>query len=209
MRPRVTVNAAMSLDGRLALTTGEQTRLSSDEDMERVHALRREVDAILVGVNTVISDDPRLAPHPDVLRVVLDTWGRTPPDSLVMSTPPRTLLAMGPDVAIDAPEGVIARHYPLDRRGVVDLEPLLGDIADMGVRHLLVEGGGHVIWSFLRRGLFDTLIVFVADVVIGGDATSLAMGEGAGTLGEMIRLEFRSCERMDGGILLTYGLGKV
>jgi len=203
MRPYVTINAAMSLDGRLALNTGEQTRLSSEEDMDRVRLLRNSVDAILVGVGTVISDDPGLSPNGDVLRVVLDTNGRTPPGSLVMRPPPRTLVALGPDASMDAPEGVIVRNYPL-KGDVVDIGRVLKDLGSMDVRELLVEGGGRVISEFLNRGLFDVLQVFVADRIIGGEAVSLATGNGAFTMDEMVHLEFVECRRLDGGVLLTY-----
>jgi 2,5-diamino-6-(ribosylamino)-4(3H)-pyrimidinone 5'-phosphate reductase len=204
MRPEVTINAAISLDGRLALNTGEQTRLSSEEDMQRVRELRASVDAILVGVGTVLSDDPRLSPNEDVLRVVLDTDGRTPSDALVMRTPPRTLIALGPEASFEAPEGVDARNYPLDG-DVIDIDPVLEDLHGLGVSHLLVEGGGRVIWEFLEKGRWDTLQVFIADRIIGGGATALATGEGAYTLDAMVHLEFRECRRMEGGVLMVYG----
>ncbi len=204
MRPRVAINAAMSLDGRLSLNTGEQTRISSDEDMARVKRLRAWADAILVGVGTVISDDPRLTRTDGVLRVVLDTHGRTPEGALVMRAPPSTLIATGPDARVNAPVGVEVRRYPLDADGHVDLVPLLEDLGAMGVQRLLVEGGGGVIWSFLRSGLFDELTVFVADMVIGGRATSLAMGEGAFSLDEAVRLRSADITRIEGGFVLRY-----
>ncbi len=203
MRPYVTINAAMSLDGRLALNTGEQTRLSSDEDMARVKELRNSVGAILVGVGTVISDDPRLSPNEDVVRIVLDTNGRTPEDALVMKAPPRTLIALGPTASMDAPEGVIVRNYPLDG-DLVDIRMVLRDLGAMDIREMLVEGGGTVISEFLRRGLFDVLQVFVADRIIGGKAVSLATGEGAFTMDDMVDLEFVESRRLDGGVLLVY-----
>jgi len=203
MRPYVIINAAMSLDGRLALNTGEQTRLSSKEDMDRVKDLRNSVGAILVGVGTVISDDPKLDPNEDVIRVVLDTKGKTPPDSRVMKAPPRTLIALGPDAILDTPEGVIVRNYPLEG-DVVDIRRVLNDLGAMDVRELLVEGGGRVISEFLDRGLFDVLQVFVADRIIGGSAVSLATGKGAFTMEEMVHLEFVECRRLDGGVLLVY-----
>ena len=203
MRPYVTINAAMSLDGRLALNTGEQTRLSSEEDMDRVRELRNSVDAILVGVGTVISDDPGLSPNGDVLRVVLDTNGRTPPGSLVMRPPPRTLIALGPDASMAAPEGIVVRNYPLEG-DVVDIRRVLRDLGAMDVRELLVEGGGRVISEFLTRGLFDVLQVFIADRIIGGEAVSLATGKGAFTMDEMVPLGFVECRRLDGGVLLVY-----
>ena len=91
MRPRVIINAAMSVDGKIALADGHGVRISNEEDLRRVHELRAEIDAILVGIGTVLKDDPKLtvkaeyATGRNPLRVVLDSGGRTPPDQRASS----------------------------------------------------------------------------------------------------------------------------
>ncbi len=206
MRPHVHLNCAMSLDGKIALATGEQLRISSEEDMARVHRLRNSCDAVLVGVGAVLSDDPKLtvkekyvtaARQP--LRVVLDSQLRTPDDAAVMSDVAPTLIATcrrsftrGSVEAVRCGEGR------------VDLPALLTLLHERGVERLLVEGGETVIYSFLQAGLVDVLTVYVAPFVIGGIRTpTMAGGDGAVTVEQIIDLELEVVERLGDGVLLT------
>ncbi len=210
MRPRVIVNCAMSADGKIALSSRRQTRLSSDEDIARVHRLRNRCDAILVGVETVLCDDPgllvkaryvRKARRP--LRVVLDSRGRTPPGAKVVSPDARTLIAVagrpvrsrwGQNVEV-----VAAGPGPM-----VSIPALLDELERRGVRSLLVEGGGETIWSFLRAGVVDRLMIYVGSLALGGKGPTPCGGEGARSLEEAVRLRLALTRRLGGGILLVY-----
>lgn len=206
MRPSVHVNCAMSVDGKIALATGEQIRISSEEDMARVHRLRNRCDAILVGVGTVLADNPKLtvkkkyvdAPS-QPLRVVLDTHLQTPQNAEVMSDAAPTLIATG---EASFRRGSIEAIKCGD--GQVELPVLLSLLHQRGVERLLVEGGETVIYSFLQAGLADVLTVYVAPLVIGGTGTpTLAGGEGASMPQQIIGLELVGVKRLGDGVLLT------
>jgi len=210
MRPDITVNCAMSADGKIALESRRQTRISSDEDIARVHRLRNVCDAILVGIETVICDDPGLlvkekyvkkARQP--LRVVLDSKGRTPQNAKVVSPGVRTLIAVagkplrnrwGPNVEI-----VSAGPGP-----EISIPMLLEELSRRGMKSLLVEGGGTVIWSFLRAGVVDRLIIYVGSLALGGHGPTPCGGEGAKSLEEAVRLKLVGTRKLGDGILLTY-----
>ncbi len=170
----------MSLDGRIAGRDGAPMLFSDEADRQRVHEMRAAHDAILVGVGTVLSDDPglrvdrkRVAVAQDPLRVVLDSSLRTPAQARVCT---------GADTRVYHREGLQAR----DQEGVVfvpvpaaedaglDLLAVLRDLARIGVRSLMVEGGSRVIGSFLAAGLVDEVFVFVAPVVVGPPAPPFA-----------------------------------
>lgn len=204
MRPKVFVNVAMSADGKLALSDKTEIKISGEEDFERVHKLRNEVDAILVGIGTVLADDPKLTvkdrfvdepDHP--LKVVLDSKGRTPKDAQLF----------------DKGDFLIATTSEIDKEDWikcgdgerVDLGMLLEELAERGVEKLLVEGGGEVISSFFKEDLVDEFTVFVGSLVIGGrGAPTPVDGEGAQVMEEVIDLDFIGYEKMDDGILLKY-----
>src|SRR5256886_8170008 len=170
VRPHVVINAAMSVDGKIALSGGKPVRLSNEEDLRRVHALRAKADAVLVGIGTVLKDDPKLTVKAEYvkgrnpLRIVLDSRGRTPAGANVLDRSAPTLI-----VTAEASQ----RHFSEVEvlrigKDEVDLESLLDRLAARGIRLLLVEGGSTVIGSFLRRGLADELKVFVGSEGLGG-----------------------------------------
>lgn len=205
VRPHVLVNCAASVDGKIATVARTQTRLSSDEDMERVRGLRRACDAIMVGAGTVVADDPGLLAGADrrALRVVVDSQGRSPPTAKVFDGRAPTLLATaeGADPAVENAE---VKGYG---QGSVDLQALLEDLGERGVRRVLVEGGGTLIFALVERRLVDEISVFVADVVLGG-ATAPTVADGAGfrDLAGAARLEFVEATRLGAGTLLRYRL---
>ncbi len=209
VRPRVIINAAMSVDGKIALSDGKGVRLSNEEDLLRVHRLRSQVDAILVGVWTILMDDPKLTIKPEYargrnpLRVVLDSDGKTPGDAQVLDGSAPTLI-----VTSEGCERTFARADVLRcGKDEVDLGLLLDRLAERRTATLLVEGGSTVIWSFLRGGLADELKVFVASAVLGGrSAPTLAGGQGALAIDDSIRLRLDRANRLGDGILLEYSV---
>jgi 2,5-diamino-6-(ribosylamino)-4(3H)-pyrimidinone 5'-phosphate reductase len=209
VRPRVVINAAMSVDGKIALSQGKPARLSNEEDLRRVHALRAASDAILVGVGTVLMDDPKLTVKPgyakgrNPLRIVLDSEGRTPHGAKVLDGSAPTLIVTAEGSARTFPAAEVFRCGKED----VDLEVLLDHLASRGIRALLVEGGSMVIWSFLQQGLADELKVFVASKVLGGQSTpTLAGGQGVATLPDAVRLRLSRMSPVGDGILLEYAV---
>lgn len=210
-RPEVWVNCAVSLDGRLALAGGRPARLSGPEDLVRVQRLRAECDGILVGVGTVLADDPSLRVHWEILdrppgrsptRVVLDSRGRLPPNARVLDGSIPTIVATAESTDRVFPAPVEWIRVGRDR---VDITALFQRLAERGMRRLLVEGGATVLASVLRLGLFDRMTVFVAPLVIGGTtAPSLMLGPESPTEADAVHLRQVDAAKLGAGTLLTY-----
>lgn len=211
-RPHVIINCACSADGKLATFVRRQTKISSKEDMRRVQRLRSSVDAVLVGIGTILADDPHLTVKREYLgkrrvaknpiRVVIDSGMRIPRKARVLDGRERTIVATASrsKKAIRNAEILVC-----GKKGKVDLKRLLNELEKRGIRKLLVEGGGEVIWSFLREGLADELRIFVGNLVLGGkDAPTVADGVGARSAKEAVELKLKRARRMEGGILLEY-----
>ena len=209
VRPRVIINAAMSIDGKIALSDGTGVRLSNEQDLRRVHRLRASVDAILVGVGTVLKDDPKLtvkseyAKGRNPLRVVLDSDGKISESAHVLDGSAPTLIVTSEESGRSFPHAEVLRLG----KDEVNLQALLDRLGARDVKTLLVEGGSTVIWSFLRQGLADELKVFVSSRVLGGRATpTLAGGQGVTSLGEAPTLRLNRIERLGDGALLEYAV---
>ncbi len=199
----------MSVDGKIAFADARPAKLSNDEDVARVHRLRADVDAILVGVGTVLKDDPKLtvkAEHArgrSPLRIVLDSDGKTPDHARVLDGSADTLIATCQDCTREFAHAQVFRAG----KDEVDLTAFLDHLSQRGVKTLLVEGGSTVIWSFLRQRLADELNVFVASLILGGHAApTLAGGPGVHALPEAFRLRLESAERLGDGLLLRYAV---
>ena len=195
----------MSADGKLAGEDRTQVRISSDEDKTRVKNLRKKYDAILVGVGTIIADDPHLTfkdgdYETNPIRIVLDPRGRTPDDARVLDDRAPTVMVTleNCDREWDCEETL--RHGT----DTIDLETVMEELADMGVENIIVEGGGRTISSFFRAKMVDRYTVFVGGLVIGGaDAPTPCDGEGWVADGG-VKLDLRECEVLGNGALLTF-----
>jgi diaminohydroxyphosphoribosylaminopyrimidine deaminase / 5-amino-6-(5-phosphoribosylamino)uracil reductase len=194
-RPWVTMKAAVSLDGRTATRTGESKWITGEAARRRGLELREEHDAVVVGVGTVLADNPQLTrrlglnPGSPYRRIVLDSTLRTPVTAdVVRSHPSLTLIAHtrhAPDDRRAAllETGVELLEVNADDRGKVDVQALLTALAPRPVAALLVEGGAEVHGSFVDAGVVDEAVFFVAPILIGGTASRPAVaGLGSGTL---------------------------
>ena len=205
MRPRVIVNCAMTADGKLAGRSRRQLRISSPQDMERVRELRASSDAILVGVGTVLADDPHLTikglpPESNPLRIVLDSNGRTPSGARVLDARARTIIVTTEECERTWTGAETIRCG----RGRVDAARLLDLLGERGVDTLMVEGGGEIIFSFFQAGLVDQYLVFVGSQVVGGrDSPTPADGDGLPEE-SAVRLRLTGSEMLGDGILLSY-----
>ena len=212
-RPYVIVNCAMSADGKSALPTRKQLRISSDEDIERMYKLRNECDTVLVGIDTVLSDDPKLTVKAKYvenpkqpLRVVLDSKCRIPKDTLVLNNAAKTLIITteGNEKHFEG-EHIEVVGCKANEEGHVDLECALELLCQKGVEKLLVEGGGSIVWSFLEKRLVDDLYIYIGPCVIGGKTTpTVADGSGIKNEGELIPLKIVDVTRLGPGILTHY-----
>ena len=209
---KVTINCAMSADGKIALKSRKQTNISNEADKKRVHELRASVDAVLVGIGTVLTDDPKLTVKrkyvpdaKDPVRIVLDSSGRTPPESMVLNGQARTIVVTSEDCSVELPNAEMLRCG----MGRVDIAKLLPMLEEKGIRTMLVEGGAEVIWSFLESRLADELYLFIGSMVIGGETSPTpAGGEGAASVEEAVELRLIRAEVIGNGVLLRYEVTK-
>jgi GTP cyclohydrolase II len=176
-RPLVTVHYAQTIDGRIASRTGDARWVSGEQSLRLAHELRAAHDAVLVGIGTVLADDPkltvRLVPGDSPVRVVVDSQLRIPPDASVLTMhDARTIIATTPRASDERVAAIRARgaqvlRVKADADGRVDLRDLLTHLRADGIRSLLIEGGRGVITTALRERLVDRLTVCIAPKVIG------------------------------------------
>jgi len=214
-RPFVTVKAALSLDGKMATKTSEAAWISSRETRAYMHLVRAEHDAVLVGAETALRDDPRLTVRPPsgpgrkILRVVLDPELRLPPEARIFRTPDggpvllaaneragrarrKTLAARGADIEI----------FP-GRSPRLDLGQVLDRLGARPVASVLVEGGGAIAASFLDERLADKVLVSLSPLLIGGErAVAFYAGRGTARLRDALRLSRLSTVRLGGDLLV-------
>jgi len=214
-RPHVTINCAMSADGKIALPNRKQLRISCDEDIKRMYNLRSESDAVLVGIGAILSDDPKLTVKEKYvknpkqpLRVILDSKCRTPKNALVLNDRAKTLIITkrGNEKQFDY-KHVEVVGCKTDNEGYIDVECALDLLSQKGVKKLLVEGGSTIIWSFLKKKLVDELFIYIGPYVIGGkDTPTVADGPGIINEDELIFLKIIDVKRLGSGILIHYQL---
>lgn len=212
-RPRVIISAAISVDGKLA-TAKNDSALSSKKDLTRVHNLRSKVDAILVGINTLLKDNPSLTVRyvkgKNPSRVVLDSKGRTPIDCKIVSHAKKI-----PTIVLTTDKISNRKKSQLVNAGVqviscgksrINLNKCMQVLKNMGIRTLMVEGGGYTNWCFVKNSLADELIVTVSPYVLGGvNSVNLASGTGFAKIKDALRLKLKSARKLGNDeVLLHY-----
>jgi diaminohydroxyphosphoribosylaminopyrimidine deaminase/5-amino-6-(5-phosphoribosylamino)uracil reductase len=217
-RPFVILKTAASLDGKIATYKGESRWISSEDSRRRVHALRGEVDAVMVGAGTAVRDNPELTVRlvsgeaRDPLRVVVDGTLRLPVASRLLVERPeiRTLIATTEKAPLERRETIeeMGREVLVlpEREGRVDLHALMKALAEMDVVSLLLEGGGELNASMVEEGLVDRVLIILAPVFIGGrEAHTILDGLGVSSIQEAWRLEDVQVQKV-GGDLHVEGL---
>ncbi len=217
----VIVNAAMSADGKLSSVRREQIDISGPADFDRVDGLRADADAVMVGIGTVLADDPHLTvkdpanvrereergkpPHP--ARVIADSRARVPTDAAALDDLAATYALVTDAAPTDRIDAIERANAEVIRTGGdrVDLSAAFDRLAEHGIDRLLVEGGGELLYSVFDAGLVDTLSVYVGDLIIGGrNAPTLVDGEGF--VDAFPELSLTDVERIDSGVLLTWAV---
>jgi diaminohydroxyphosphoribosylaminopyrimidine deaminase / 5-amino-6-(5-phosphoribosylamino)uracil reductase len=214
--PFVTAKWAMTLDGRIATRTGDSRWISSEESRAHAHRLRARSDAVLVGVGTVLRDDPALTARPGgggpapanrPRRIVLDSRLRTPLGARVLARDGIPVLvattgASSPDArrALAERGAEVLLCGGADER--VDLVTLLHELAARGVLSVLVEGGATVHGAFIAAGLFDKVFAYVAPVLVGGGGPGPSGGAGVAAMADARRLRPVEIHRFGGDVLI-------
>jgi diaminohydroxyphosphoribosylaminopyrimidine deaminase/5-amino-6-(5-phosphoribosylamino)uracil reductase len=200
--PFVTAKFAMSLDGKIATHIGDSRWITGPESRSMVQQMRRESDAVVVGVNTVLADDPQLTARgqdgiplqQQPLRVVLDSHCRTPTDARMLREPGNTVITVSDQAPQQRVAGLQAAgagvlQVPSGPDGRPDMDEVLAELGRRDVVSLLVEAGGTLQGALFDAGLVDKVYAFIAPVIIGGaQASSPVEGEGAARMADTHRL---------------------
>jgi 2,5-diamino-6-(ribosylamino)-4(3H)-pyrimidinone 5'-phosphate reductase len=212
---------AMSADGKISSVARRQVRISGQGDRARVDRLKAGCDAVMVGIGTVLADNPSLTVKSEELRrervsrgmpenpvrIVVDSRGRTPPGADILRSGPGERI-----IAVSEPAGkeAASRFRGLATviaagNGEVDLSLLMARLHDRGIGRLMVEGGGSLVASLFSRGLVDEFSTFVGNLVIGGkDAPTPADGRGFPAENEFVQLGLMDVSELDEGVLLRW-----
>ncbi len=218
----VVVNAAMSADGKLSTRRREQVTISGPDDFDRVDRVRTAADAVMVGIGTVLADDPHLTIDvadrrvqrkrhgrpANPARVVADSQARTPPDARILDDAATTYLLVAESAPRDRKRALADRGAELIVAGSerVELADAVDQLSERGIARLMIEGGGELIFSAFADGLVDELTVYVGSLVIGGrDAPTLADGDG---FVDGVSLTLTDVDRLDDGVLLRYDVAE-
>ncbi|MHA7648139.1 2,5-diamino-6-(ribosylamino)-4(3H)-pyrimidinone 5'-phosphate reductase [Nitrosopumilus sp. S4] len=211
-RPLVILSAATSIDGKIASRTGD-SKLSSTSDVIRLHKLRSSVDAILVGKNTVLVDNPSLTVRQvkgkNPIRIILDSKGEIPKNSKILQTSNKipTIIAVSKKISKSNYEKL--NKFPVEiiitGTNSVNLNQLLKKLLKKKIKTILVEGGGTTNWEFIKEDLFDEMIITISPFLIGGiDAISLVEGRGFGKISKSPNLRLKSIKRLKNHLVLHY-----
>ncbi len=222
MKPYVILNAAMTLDGKIATRTGS-SEISGPEDLERVHEIRKEVDAIMVGIGTVLADDPRLTVHKinarkedNPIRVVVDNKARTPIDFRILNDDAETVIAVSsicdennPDCDMEA----VARAKEISKKAdvfysskeSVDLVEFMEYLSSKGIETLMLEGGSTLNFSMIRENLIDEVKICIAPMIVGGkDSKTFFDGEGFDYMKDAVQLKLEKYYPLGKDFVMEY-----
>jgi len=214
---KVIINSAMTLDGKISSYTGN-SHISSKKDLVRVHKLRSKVDAIVVGINTVLIDNPMLTVRfirrnnrSCPTRIIIDSYGRIPLDSKILKTAGtiKTIIVVTKQASKDTIEKIkkLGAHVIIIGSKLINLKKLFNILYKMGYRKILIEGGGELNWSCLHDGIVNELIITIAPIVLGGrNAITLVEGRGYSTISQGIKLKLTKIiqNKNDNEITLYY-----
>lgn len=210
---RVTWKVATSLDGRIALADGTSQWITSSESRARVHQMRADHDAVMVGVGTVLADDPLLTartvplPQEQPVRIVADSAARTPIDGRLVKSVGLGRVVIATDTHKDGPLAAAgAELWPCRRAeaGGIDLEYFLKRCSVEGIKTLFLEGGGQLAASFVKAGLVDTIHWFRAPILIGGDGIPALGALGRTVMPKATHWSTAATERIGNDVLETY-----
>lgn len=216
MKPYVILNSAMTLDGKIATKTGS-SKISGKEDLERVHEIRKETDGIMVGIGTVLADDPRLTVHKipgkksdNPIRVVVDNKARTPLNFRILNDDAETIIAVSNICDENNPNcdsEAVLRAKELSKKcnvfysssNSIDLPEFMEYLYSKGIKTLMLEGGSTLNFSMIKENLIDEVRVCIAPMIVGGnEAKTFFDGPGFDFMEDAVQL----------GLKKSYSCGK-
>ena len=199
-RPAFTLKAAITLDGKIATRTGESQWITGELARADVHRMRNTHDAVMVGIGTVLADDPRLtariADARDPVRIVVDSKLRISAKAKLLAKGARVIVATCAATSIKGPIGCDTWRFKPTKQGRVPLDQLAKKLGKEGITSVLVEGGGQLHAALLASDLADELALYIAPIVVGGAAPSWVGGDGVAKLADATRFRFVGSERL-------------
>ena len=208
----IILSAAISIDGKIS-TRQNDSKLSSKQDKIRLHKLRSKVDAILIGKNTLLQDDPLLTVRhtkgKNPIRVILDSKGTIPITSRIIKTSNEIPTIIAVSKQISKINLLKLKKLPIEiiiaGANSVNLKLLMKKLSTKKIKTILVEGGGTVNWEFIKNNIFDELIVTISPYLIGGnDSTSFVEGKGFAKITNSPKLKLKSIKRLKNYLVLNY-----
>ena len=214
-KPYIHINTAMTLDGKIAPEKGN-LNISNEKDLIRVHKLRKEYDAILVGINTILTDDSRLTVHklPDnqennPIRIIIDSTLKTPLDARAVNTEAKTIIA----TTTKAKQEKIKKHEEKDNVKVyicgneqVNLKKLFKKLYNENIKTILVEGGSTINYSLFKEELVDKITVCIAPIILGGQKSNTLIGGKGFNQNTCKKLILTNKYLLDEDIILEYNV---
>ena len=210
--PHIILSAAISIDGKISTRTND-SKLSSKDDSIRLHKLRSTVDAILIGKNTLLQDDPLLTVRhtkgKNPIRIILDSKGTIPINSRIIKTSHEIPTIIAVSKKISKVNLLKLKKLPIEiivaGENSVNLKLLMKKLSNKKIKTVLVEGGGTINWEFIKNNLFNELIVTLCPYLIGGnDATSFIEGKGFAKISNSPNLKLKSIKRLKNYLVLNY-----
>ena len=208
----VILSAAISVDGKIS-TRSNDSKLSSKDDIIRLHKLRSKVDAILIGKNTLLRDDPLLTVRhtkgKNPIRIILDSKGTISKNSKIIKTSDKIPTIIAVSKKISKANLSKLKKLPVEiiisGENSVNLKLLMKKLSTKKIETILVEGGGTVNWEFIKNNIFDELIITLSPYLIGGnDATSLVEGKGFSKILNSPNLKLKSVKRLKNHLVINY-----
>ncbi len=208
----VILSAAISIDGKISTRTND-SKISSKEDSIRLHKLRSKVDAILIGKNTLLQDDPLLTVRhtkgKNPIRVILDSKGTIPITSKIIKTSSEIPTIIVVSKKITDKNLLKLKKLPVEiiisGENSVNLKLLMKKLSTKKIKTILVEGGGTVNWEFIKNNIFNELIVTLSPYLIGGnDSISFVEGKGFAKITNSPKLKLKSIKRLKNYLVLNY-----
>ena len=211
-RPHVILSAAISIDGKIATRLGD-SKLSSKKDRIRLHKLRAKVDAILVGKNTILRDDPlltvRYTKGKNPTRIILDSQGTISTNSKILQTCYKIPTIIAVSKKISKLNLQKLQKFPIEiimtGKNSVNIKSLMNHLSKKNINTIMVEGGGTVNWQFIQNNLFDEIVITITPFIIGGtNAITFVQGKGFDKIIKSPKLRLNTIKRLENYLVLHY-----
>jgi 2,5-diamino-6-(ribosylamino)-4(3H)-pyrimidinone 5'-phosphate reductase len=210
--PKIILSAAISIDGKIATRSGD-SKLSSKRDLTRLHKLRSQVDAIIIGKNTVNKDDPlltvRYSKGKNPIRIVLDSCGTISNKSKILQTSNKVKTIIVVTKKITKKNLQKLKKFPVEimiiGENQVNIKSLIKILSKRKIKTILLEGGGTINWEFIKNNLVDEFFITITPFILGGkDAITLVQGEGFDKITKSHKLRLNGIKRLENDLFLHY-----